>query len=243
LIPLSRRPRPAHKIEVIKFFYSWLVKEKKILKASEDPTFRVLTVPQAKSAQWGKSKVIPLEHYLLVRDLLTGPWREALIMLAGTGWHVSELCRFAEGAAIEPLPKSMMVEDGPVCVLVCPRHESGDMHRTAVNKAVLDAASSLRARGHFARDGFEKSITAACKAVKCPDGTVGIQSSSRPGSGTRSRAGLPRRCRPERGERVPGSQVGGDHQALLCDAGGGSKGADVGMSRTAPHTAGLNALR
>jgi integrase len=68
----------------------------------------------------------------------------------------------------------MMVEGGPVGVLVCPRHKSGDMHRTAVNKEVLEAATSLRARGHFARDWFEKSITAACKAVKCPDGTAGI---------------------------------------------------------------------
>jgi hypothetical protein len=167
-------PGRRHKIEVIKAFYGWMVKRKHLIDPHEDPTFRVLAVPQAKPAQWDKSKVIPVEHYLLVRDALTSPWREVLIVLAGTGWHVTEVVRFAEGGSIEPVPKSMKNDGGAVAVLVCPRHKSGDVHRTAVSKPVLEAAVRLRERGHFSRDRLEKVIRATCRAVKCPDGTVGI---------------------------------------------------------------------
>jgi integrase len=68
----------------------------------------------------------------------------------------------------------MKVDNGAVGVLVCPRHKSGDVQRTAVSQEVLDAAVKLRQRGHFARDRFEKVIAATCRTVKRPDGKVGI---------------------------------------------------------------------
>jgi hypothetical protein len=173
LPPLEGAPGRPHKIEVIKAFFGWLRKVQHVITAADDCTLD-LAVPQAKPAQWVKSKVIPREHYLLVRDALTSPWREALIVLAGTGWHVSELSRFAEAGTIDPLPPAMKVEHGAVGVLVCPRHKSGDMHRTAVSQEVLDAAKHLLARGYFARDRLEKVIRAACAAVKRPDGGIGI---------------------------------------------------------------------
>lgn len=171
--PLEGAPGRGHKIEVIKAFYGWLRKVRHVLTAGEDCTLDLM-VPQGKPAQWTKSKVIPREHYLLVREALTSPWREALTVLAGTGWHVSELERFATGGEIEPLPKAMKVENGAVGVLVCPRHKSGDVHRTAVSQDVLNAAGAVRQRGHFARDRFEKVVAATCAAVKRPDGKVGI---------------------------------------------------------------------
>lgn len=185
----------ASRIRVIKAFYAWCRKEDQSIKAHEDPTFGTLSAPAAKPAQRVKSKVIPREHYLLVRDAIVDPWRSALIVQAGSGWHISELVRFAAAGSVEPLPPSMRVGNGAVAVLVVPLHKSGDMHRTAVSQEVLDAATRLRAYGdRMAKEGrvsgekparartafdafpdkYAKAIKSACRSVKCPDGRAGI---------------------------------------------------------------------
>ncbi len=160
---LNRTPGKATKIRVLKGFYSWLRKERHLVKAAQDPTYGALVAPQAKPAQWGKSKVVPREHFLLVLEHLTSPWREALHVQAGTGWHTSEVVRFAADGAIEPLPKTMRVENGAAGVLVCPLHKSGDIHRTAVTAEVLEAAKQLRA--HVARMAEERAANHLAVAV------------------------------------------------------------------------------
>ncbi len=171
---LERATDRGTRIRVLKAFYGWLRKERHAISANEDPTFGALVAPPSKPAQRVKSKVIPKEHYLLVRDSLTAPWRDALIVQAGTGWHTTEVVRFAADGAIEPLPKSMKVENGAVGVLVCPMHKSGDVHRTAVSQEVIDAATRLRAHGALSREWYDRAVRSACKTVKRPDGEVGI---------------------------------------------------------------------
>lgn len=138
---------------IIKSFYGWLRKETHEISAAEDPCFGVLPVPAATPAQRVKSKVVPREHVLLVRDALTAPWRDALTMQAATGWHNTEVARFAESGRIEPLHKSMRVDHGAVGVLVV-AHKSGDTHRTAVSQEVIDAATRLRAHGRLSVDKY-----------------------------------------------------------------------------------------
>ncbi len=46
--------------------------------------------------------MIPREHYLLAREHLTLHWRDRMDVQAGTGWHVSELVRFAMMGSVEP---------------------------------------------------------------------------------------------------------------------------------------------
>ena len=204
---LEGAPGRAQKIRVLKTLFSYLRKERHLLAAHEDPTYGALSAPPSKPAQWTKSKVIPLPHYLLVRDLLRseeearratreerkragkvvsistgetveeegfGPWADALVVQAGTGWHTTELVRFSASGSIEALPKSMKIEHGAVGVLVCPMHKSGDVHRTAVSQEVLDAAKRLREHGAFSREWYDRAVRAACKAVTNPDGTTGI---------------------------------------------------------------------
>jgi integrase len=180
LPPLKGAESVAQRTEVLKTLYGWLRKVERTITTNEDPTYGALPVTQARPAQRTKSKVIPIEHYLLVREHLVGPYRDALDVLAGTGWHVTEVVRFADGGVIEPMPKAMTVLYGAVAVLVCPLHKSGDEHRTAVSKDVLEAAKRLRARG-WPDDSvfpFHQAIKSACLAVKLPvpreDGTDGI---------------------------------------------------------------------
>jgi integrase len=162
----------ASRLRVLRSFYGWLVKKGKI-EPTQDPTFRRLTIPKTRPAQWKKSKVVPREHFLLVRDALTAPWRDALIVQGATGWHTTEVVRFAAGGRIDPLPKAM-IEDGVVAVLVCPLHKSGDEHRTRVTAEALEAAKRLREHGAFSREWYDRAVRSACKTIKCPDGSVGI---------------------------------------------------------------------
>lgn len=166
---LEGAPGRPKRIEVIKSFFSWLRKHKRLVKPAEDPTFGgVLPVPPPKPAQWAKSKVIPREHYLLAREHLVGQYRDALDVLAGTGWHITELMRFATGGEVEPLPKAMRVQNGAVAVLLCPLHKSGAPHRTAVSLEVKEAAERLRERGWPADSKFPfyQAVESACVAAE-----------------------------------------------------------------------------
>ena len=68
-------------------------------------------------------------------------------MLAGTGWHYSELRRFAEAGEVEPLPRSE--RKGKTVAALIVKHKSGAPHATRVNKPVLAAAKRLRAKEHL----------------------------------------------------------------------------------------------
>ncbi len=159
--------------------YRFLRKEKG-LSLTEDPVHGRLTFGEPTAEQTRRSKVVPSEHIDLVIEHLTSPWRDVLMVQAGTAWHVTEVERFAVGGSIEPLPRNAR-QDGVAAVLVCPRHKSGDSIRTRVSADVLEAAKKLRAFGSFAtghkgRGGsaYTRAICAACAAVKRLDGEIGI---------------------------------------------------------------------
>lgn len=176
---LEGAPGRKQRIEVIRALYGWLRKvgapipgrtERNTINAHDDPTFGALPVPQARPAQWKKTKVIPRDHYLLAKEHLAGPWADLLTILAGTGWHVTELVRFANDGAIEPLPKATRAKHGAVAVLVCPMHKSGDVHRTAVDEQTKAAAERVRARGWPAESKFPfyEAVESACAAAGIP---------------------------------------------------------------------------
>ncbi len=144
------------KISVLKVFYTWLVKVKRALKPAQDPTFRALESIQAKPAQWKKSKVIKPEDYRLVLEALEGHWRDGLEVLAGTGWHVTELVRFVISGDVE---KHQKVENS--VVLTCPATKGGEVLRTAVSLEVGAAGRRLRKRGAFDRDKFDDAVKEA----------------------------------------------------------------------------------
>lgn len=127
-----------HRIAVLKSVYSWLRKEKHLLTVNEDPTFQTLVVPQARPEQWKRVKVIPRENYLLAREHLAPHWRDGMDVQAGTGWHVTELIRFAKEGSVEPYRGDA---EGVSGVLVCPQTKNGEPLRTAVSAEVLKPGS------------------------------------------------------------------------------------------------------
>jgi integrase len=161
-----------HRISAIKGLYTWMRKVRKRITAAEDPVID-LEIPQYQPAQATKSKVIPREHVLIVIDHLTSPWREALTIQAGTGWHTTEIYRFARSGSIEDLPPYVK-QEGVAGVLVGPKHKSGVEHRARVSETVLSAAKKLLDHGSFSRQWYDRAVKAACACVKLPDGKIGV---------------------------------------------------------------------
>jgi integrase len=60
----------AHKIAVLKVLFTWLTTVRRLLKPSEDPTFRALKVPQARPEQWKRVKSFSQAEYLKIRERL-----------------------------------------------------------------------------------------------------------------------------------------------------------------------------
>ncbi len=160
-----------HRIEVLKAFFSWLRKERHVLTRQEDPTLD-LAVPVRRPGQWRRQKDIPRAHFLRVLAKLEAPdHRDALVVLEETGWHVSELVRFARAGAVEALPRGR--EDGAVAVIACPQRKSGEPQRTAVGQKARAAAERLRAKGSFSVGRFYEAIRAACLKLKIDPFTAG----------------------------------------------------------------------
>lgn len=157
-----------HRIETIKAFYSWLRKERHLLTAAQDPTYGALAVPQGRPEQWKTPKVISREHHDAVCRAITQPWRDMLTVLAGTGWHVTELERFCRDGIVAELPSTASQGHGAYRVLVCPRRKSGETQRTAVTAEVAEAGTRLRKRGTFSSIRFYRALTAACRAAGVP---------------------------------------------------------------------------
>jgi integrase len=167
------------RIAVIKALYSYMRTEQHArdngfgIEVSEDPVFGKLRVPPSVPGKRRlKNKAVPREHVLLAIEHLTGPWKSALQVQAGTGWHVTEVIRFARDGSIEPYPRH-----GPdkeiAAVLVCPESKGGSAIRTGVSREVADAAEKLLERGGLKRVKYAQAIKAACRVAKIPPFTPG----------------------------------------------------------------------
>src|SRR6266446_1356975 len=84
----GRRPR----IVALKVLCSWLHRERHEL---EHNPLAALKLPQSRPEQWRRRKVVPRQVLDATLDELEPKWRDAVTVLCGTGWHVTELARFA----------------------------------------------------------------------------------------------------------------------------------------------------
>lgn len=146
------------KVATVKVFCSWLVTVRHAMTEQQNPTLG-LRVPQSRPEQWKTPKAISQEDFEKVRGELVAEWRDALDVLAGTGWHATELQRFAEGGAVEPHPTKAAK------VLACPRTKGGEQLRTEVSDAVAETAKRVRGRGGVDYFHFRDALRAASDAA------------------------------------------------------------------------------
>jgi integrase len=139
-----------NKVAALKACFTWLRQQGRVQR-HHDPTID-LAKPQAKPTEW--DRLVPLESHTKVVAELDPRWGDLLVVLMGTGWHVSELLRFVRGGNI----------DGDV--LVCPRHKSGEPHRTQVSEKVKKAAAASKLRGGFSLSKLYQEVALACDRAK-----------------------------------------------------------------------------
>jgi hypothetical protein len=177
----------AHKIAALKTLYSWLRRERHLLTAAEDPTVD-LAVPQSQPAQRTMQKERTPEQVQKVVAELEPQRRRArlaaareididqvrhmtdyrphLRLAASTGWHVTELARFAASGRILK-PAEHQVADGTAAILET-LHKNGEVFRTRVGPVGAAAARELRDAGGFSIERYAAAVEEAADVAGVP---------------------------------------------------------------------------
>jgi integrase len=157
--------RPA-RVTALKGFFTWLRKERGLLKHHEDPMPDV-RIPERKSAkEQGRARDVPFKTALAVYRHLRADVRDVLQLLSGTGWHLSEVGRFAEKGEIrkDPTGKSK-------AVLVVWHKRKEDSVTGLSNPLHIAAAKRLREQGWIlSRGRLAELMRLANDAAGVPEG-------------------------------------------------------------------------
>lgn len=148
----------AQMIRVLKTLYSWLCLVTHQLSAAEDPTYHQLTAPQNHPAQNRRSKAINDEQLKAILGHTRGVYRAALTILGASGWHFSELLRFAKGGSVLQTPQGAYV-------LAVPCLKSGAPGHTEVPAEVVPYAHELLAHGTLNYNRFREHLKQASQAA------------------------------------------------------------------------------
>ncbi len=139
-----------HRVKAIRSFFRWLRTEKGLVTRQQDATLD-LSAPPPKPAQWEKSKAVAWERVVELLPHLRQDVRDVLELLAATGWHLSEVRRFAESGSIREREAS---DPQHVVAVIGVKHKSGKPHFTALLHPQHDAvARRIRQRGHVVDNG------------------------------------------------------------------------------------------
>lgn len=110
----TQKNRPM-KIQALKGFCGWLRKVKFSLSRNEDPTLDLVS-PPARATKDVRDVVVEQERLFAVLPHLPDATRDAFILRLGTGWHMSEVVRFAAEGKIRRTPGKfihLMTAEGP----------------------------------------------------------------------------------------------------------------------------------
>lgn len=162
----GRTPR----IAALKVFVRWLHRERHELE--RDPV-AALKIPQPRPAQWRRRRIVLEEELARARRELPSWARDAVTVLCGCGWHVTELARFAAAGEFAPPPPWARSSPIAVAGVLETVHKHGERFRTPVSRQVLAAAKRLRARGRLSPTSLRKTIQRACDRAGIPRWTPG----------------------------------------------------------------------
>ena len=172
----ERKTRRQHRIISLKVFYSWLRRKEGLLVTAQDPTLD-LAVPQAVPEKHRRRKAVPWATVAACFAHLSPAYRDVLQVMAATGWHFSELERFARGgdSRLEVLPEGSTTPKGqPLLAVAVVRHKTGGLARTPIVEAAhLEAARRIRERGELPRK-VNDALASACGAAKVEKFTIGM---------------------------------------------------------------------
>ncbi len=158
---LARRPTTRHhRVTALKGLFKWLRREKGLLKHHEDVSLD-LAVPKIAAAKLSRKKVVAVEVVRACVQQLPAAYRDVMVMLVGTGWHLSEVRRFASSGELV-----RTTQPGVIAVAVT-KQKNGRLTRTGLRlRETFDAAERIRAAGHVASNRtLEIYVHRACEAA------------------------------------------------------------------------------
>ena len=161
--PLTGLRQRAGRIKAIKILFRWLRAEKGLVQRADDRTLD-LPVPQSRPAQEKRVKAVEFSIVAACAKHLGHEYRDVLTLLCGTGWHLTEVRRFAEVGSI----RERRGNDAPHVVgVIGVQHKSGKQHFTALtHQEHFDAAKRIRERGWSPRNKIlRENIWRACDAA------------------------------------------------------------------------------
>lgn len=157
-----------HRIIAVKGFYSWLRTVQHRITSAEDPTLD-LKVPQAQPEKFVRRKAVERERVKAALQELTGKYRDCLLLLTATGWHVTELERFVRSDESEIVHQPT----GEVLASLSTKHKTDWTRTPIVYRMYLEAAARLKAKGEVPRR-LNAAIKRACWDAEVTPFTAGI---------------------------------------------------------------------
>lgn len=161
---IAGAPSKPLKVASLKVLFRWLLREKGLVTRAQNVTEEFITPPFRPRQQTGASKAIEFERLAKVLPLLKAEVRDVLELLAATGWHVSEVRRFAR-RDIGKLRLRDAGDNGDVLATIGTRHkDGGKWHFTALLfQPHVDAALRIRERGYVMdRTALRRNLRKAC---------------------------------------------------------------------------------
>jgi site-specific recombinase XerD len=155
---VGRRSAQAHRIAALKVFVGWLRLERGLVRHHQDATLD-LQIPQSTPEKHRRRKVLDFTAVEAIMPHLSTDARACVTLLCATGWHRTELDRFARVGELQP-------RDDGSAVAVTP-HKSGDLDRKGLAGEAIEAAKHLRERGCVPQRLW-REMHAASKAAGLP---------------------------------------------------------------------------
>lgn len=153
------------RVASIKVLFRWLRTERGLVTRAQDVTLDFITPPFKPRQDTGASKAVEFERLSKVVPLLAAHVRDVLELLAATGWHISEVRRFAN-PEIGRFRFRDAADKPEVLATIGTRHKvGGRWHFTALlAQAHVDAAVRIRERGKVVdRTILRRHLKRACE--------------------------------------------------------------------------------
>lgn len=165
---LSGASSEGHKAAVLKGLFSWLRKHRtpQLISPAQDVVQFGLAIPKTKKAQLKRSRVVPASTIEALTFSILGVtppalperYKCALLVQAGTGWHVEATQRFSVAGRV--------YEEGERLILVSPEEKDGEPIAREVSSRVFAAGIRLLELGGFVGYfGYWKAIKKACRQL------------------------------------------------------------------------------
>jgi integrase len=140
-----------HRVAAIKHLYAWL-RDEGVITRGEDPTLDLKGGQQKSAAAQGRMRAISRDEFAKTfAKVDSAVYRDVLTVLSGSGAHVEEVLRLAQGQG----------EIGANTIAF--PHKIGRFHRQRVEPFVAQAAQRVRDAGGFSISRLSKTVRQAAK--------------------------------------------------------------------------------